>query len=145
MKSYCYVGRYNHDKVYVNANVDDILLSVHRWVNEKPWPKVPNQCDPEKYVIDIGCSTDIALMQKYIKDYLDNVFYYFVNIQDKMLLYTACWPYSQELVARCVDHCVLSHFAGMLSSGLKAWATSCTVAYFALFFLPPCWKFTINA
>lgn len=65
MKSYCYVGRYNHDKVYINENVDDILISIDRWAINKPWPKVPNQTDPEYYTIDIGCSTDVALMSKH--------------------------------------------------------------------------------
>lgn len=65
MKSYCYVGRYNHDKVYVNENTFDILKSVNNWVKKKPWPKVPNQCDNIYYTIDIGCSTDVALMSKH--------------------------------------------------------------------------------
>jgi len=65
MNSYCYVGRYNHDKVYVNENTDDILHSVWDWVINKPWPKVPNQCDEKYYTIDIGCSTDVALMSKH--------------------------------------------------------------------------------
>lgn len=66
MKSYCYVGRFNPDKVYVNNNISEILDSIHKWVYEKEWPKIPNQCDDTQYVIDIGCSTDIALMQKYL-------------------------------------------------------------------------------
>jgi len=65
MCSYCYVGRYNNDKVYVNENIDDILQSIDKWVKNKPWPKVPNQCDSTYYTIDIGCSTDVALMHKY--------------------------------------------------------------------------------
>lgn len=83
MGSYCYVGRYNHDKVYVNTNVTDIISSIDKWVNKQPWPKVPNQCDPEKYVIDIGCSTDIPLMQKYMKDNLENIFYYFTDVKNE--------------------------------------------------------------
>jgi spore photoproduct lyase len=65
MKSYCYVGRYNHDKVYVNENFMQILGSVEKWVDKQPRPKVPNQCDEKYYVIDIGCSTDIPLMTKH--------------------------------------------------------------------------------
>lgn len=65
MNSYCYVGRYNHDKVYINENVDSILISIYNWLVDKPWPKVPNQCDDKYYVIDIGCSTDVALMSKH--------------------------------------------------------------------------------
>ena len=65
MKSYCYVGRFNNDKVYVNQNVDSILRSVDGWVQGKPWVKVPNQVDDTYYCIDIGCSTDVPLMGKY--------------------------------------------------------------------------------
>mgnify|MGYP003330224360 FL=1 len=65
MSTYCYVGRYNADKVYVNTNVQEIWGSIESWIKEQQWPKKPNQVDPEYYVIDIGCSTDIPLMQKY--------------------------------------------------------------------------------
>lgn len=65
MSSYCYVGRYNHDKVYVNDNTDAILSSVDEWVKSKPFPKTPNQCDPLLYTVDIGCSTDVPLMRKH--------------------------------------------------------------------------------
>jgi len=65
MNSYCYVGRYNNDRVYVNENIDDILNSITKWVNKQPMPKKPNQCDNVYYTIDIGCSTDVALMSKH--------------------------------------------------------------------------------
>lgn len=65
MSSYCYVGRFNHDKLYINENVDDILKSIDDWVEKQPWPKVPNQTDPYYYTIDIGCSTDVALHSKF--------------------------------------------------------------------------------
>lgn len=65
MKSYCYVGRYNHDKVYINENTDQILASVKKWVDNKPWPKTPNQVDDTYYCIDIGCSTDVPLHSKH--------------------------------------------------------------------------------
>lgn len=65
MSSYCYVGRYNHDKVYVNENTDDITRSISNWVKDKPWPKAANQCDSMYYTIDIGCSTDVPLMSKH--------------------------------------------------------------------------------
>lgn len=64
MKSYCYVGRFNHDKVYINENIEDILASISDWVSLKPWAKIPNQTDPTYYTIDIGCSTDVSLMRK---------------------------------------------------------------------------------
>lgn len=65
MKSYCYVGRYNSDKLYINENIEDILESISNWVENKPMPKIPNQVDPIYYCIDIGCSTDIPLHHKY--------------------------------------------------------------------------------
>jgi spore photoproduct lyase len=65
MSSYCYVGRFNHDKVYINENIDQILMSIDHWVEAQPWPKVPNQCDEKYYTIDIGCSTDVALHSKF--------------------------------------------------------------------------------
>mgnify|MGYP006278116961 FL=1 len=65
MSTYCYVGRYNHDKVYINENFMQILGSVEKWLDKQPWPKTPNQTDPTYYTIDIGCSTDVALMSKH--------------------------------------------------------------------------------
>jgi spore photoproduct lyase len=65
MQSYCYVGRYNHDKVYVNQNLEDILTSIDNWVEKQPWEKMPNQVDDKYYTIDIGCSTDVPLMSKH--------------------------------------------------------------------------------
>jgi len=65
MKSYCYVGRYNADKVYINENIDQILDSIDKWLEKQPFPRVPNQTDPTYYTIDIGCSTDVALMSKH--------------------------------------------------------------------------------
>lgn len=75
MKSYCYVGRYNHDKVYINENTEDIFQSIENWADRQAWPKIPNQCDPKYYVIDIGCSTDVALMSKHYE--WERVFAYF--------------------------------------------------------------------
>jgi len=65
MKSYCYVGRFNNDKVYINENIRNIFTSMGKWVHKQPWPKVPNQTDATRYTIDIGCSTDVALMSKH--------------------------------------------------------------------------------
>ena len=77
MNSYCYVGRHNHDRVYVNDNTDQILNSVHKWIDKQHWTKTPNQCDDKYYTIDIGCSTDVSLMQKHynwqvVFDYFNN-------------------------------------------------------------------------
>ncbi len=65
MKSYCYVGRFNNNKVYINENTADILSSIGEWVLPKPFPKTPNQIDDTYYTIDIGCSTDVPLHHKH--------------------------------------------------------------------------------
>jgi spore photoproduct lyase len=75
MNSYCYVGRYNHDRVYINTNIDDILNSIFKWTQDKPYTKIPNQIDPQYYTIDIGCSTDVALMTKFYN--WQKVFHFF--------------------------------------------------------------------
>ncbi len=90
MKSYCYVGRFNHDKVYINENTDQIMGSVGAWVSKQPWPKVPNQVDPRYYVIDIGCSTDVALMGKYYDWY--DVFDYFNHVPEVKSTFATKYP-----------------------------------------------------
>lgn len=90
MKSYCYVGRYNHDKVYVNENVDQILQSVDDWVEKQPWPKIPNQTDDTYYTIDIGCSTDVALMSKHYD--WQNVFDYFRRSKKAKFTFATKYP-----------------------------------------------------
>lgn len=66
MKNYCYVARYNSNKVFVNTNVDDIEKSILQWVDSKSYPKIPNQQDPIYYLVDIGCSSDLSLHQKHL-------------------------------------------------------------------------------
>lgn len=63
--SYCYVMRYNHDKVFINENTDQLLGSVATHAAALGWPKRPNQTDPTYYTYDIGCSTDIGLHWKH--------------------------------------------------------------------------------
>ena len=65
MNTYCYVGRFNNDKVYINDNLDQILGSINKWSNTKVFPKVANQVDSKYYCIDIGCSTDVPLHSKF--------------------------------------------------------------------------------
>ena len=65
MKSYCYVGRFNNDKLYLNENTEQILSSIRNWADAKDWPKKPNQVDNTYYCIDIGCSTDVPLHGKH--------------------------------------------------------------------------------
>jgi spore photoproduct lyase len=99
MKSYCYVGRYNHDKVYVNRNTLSILQSVANWVYNQEWPKKPNQCDEKYYIIDIGCSTDVALMSKHYN--WQQVFDYF-NIYE-MAKSTFATKYPTKFLANNYD------------------------------------------
>lgn len=105
MKSYCYVGRFNPDKVYINQNIAEILQSIDGWVAKQPWPKVPNQCDDKYYTIDIGCSTDISLMQKYMVRRLHEVFQYF-NIH-QMAKSTFATKYPSRFVPGLYD--ILPH------------------------------------
>jgi spore photoproduct lyase len=65
MKSYCYVGRFNNDRVYLNENTDKIFSSINEWVEGRTWPKEPNQVDHNFYCVDIGCSTDVPLLSKH--------------------------------------------------------------------------------
>ena len=73
--SYCYVMRYNFDKVFINDNVEQILERIDRHVAPLDWPKAPNQTDPQFYTYDIGCSTDIGLHWKHYD--WERVFDYF--------------------------------------------------------------------
>lgn len=90
MDSYCYVGRYNHDKVFVNENVQDILFSIDKWIVGQQWPKVPNQCDEKYYTIDIGCSTDVALMSKHYN--WQTVFDYFNAVPEVKSTFATKYP-----------------------------------------------------
>ena len=68
VSTYCYMSRYNGDRVYVNTNVDDIFNSVVEW--EKGYTKVPDQQDPRWTMVDIACNTDLVLMQKHLPEHL---------------------------------------------------------------------------
>lgn len=61
---YCYVDRWGRDKVYINTNKEDILESCNNWVEDKLWPKIPNQVNDVHYLGDIACTTDINLHWK---------------------------------------------------------------------------------
>lgn len=65
MSSYCYVGRFNNDKIFINENIESILHSIDMWFKKQSLPKKPNQVDGKYYCVDIGCSTDVALHYKY--------------------------------------------------------------------------------
>lgn len=99
MKSYCYVGRYNSDKVYINDNTDKIFNSITNWVDDQVWEKIPNQCDEKYYVIDIGCSTDVSLMSKHYD--WQKVFDYFNN--NKKVKSTFATKYPSMLVNKQYD------------------------------------------
>lgn len=63
VNTYCYMSRYNEDKVFVNTNVDQIFNSVVEWA--RTCNKVPDQQDPLYKMVDIACNTDLVLMQKH--------------------------------------------------------------------------------
>lgn len=90
MNSYCYVGRYNHDKVFINENTQDILFSIDKWIIGQQWPKIPNQCDEKYYTIDIGCSTDVALMSKHYN--WQTVFDYFNAVPEVKSTFATKYP-----------------------------------------------------
>lgn len=69
-KSYCYMARYNNDRVFVNTNVDDIFNSVVEW--EKNYVKEPDQQDAVYVMVDISSNTDLVLMQKHMPESLHN-------------------------------------------------------------------------
>ena len=64
VNTYCYMSRYNGDRVFVNQNIDEIFNSVVEW--EKSYNKVPDQQDPKYTMVDIACNSDLVLMQKFI-------------------------------------------------------------------------------
>lgn len=68
--SYCYTMRnghaYNNVYIYTDEIHKKMTANCIDWVDRQQWPKIPYQTDPELYVIDIGCNTDVSLMWKYI-------------------------------------------------------------------------------
>tara|TARA_R110000744_G_scaffold15913_1_gene44018 strand:+ start:5766 stop:6599 length:834 start_codon:yes stop_codon:yes gene_type:complete len=64
VNTYCYMSRYNGDRVFVNQNVEEIFNSVVEW--EKSYDKFPDQQDPKYTMVDIACNSDLVLMQKFI-------------------------------------------------------------------------------
>lgn len=66
VNTYCYMSRYNGDRVFVNQNVNAIFNSVVEW--EKDYVKVPDQQDPVYVMCDVSCNTDLVLMQKHMPE-----------------------------------------------------------------------------
>jgi len=64
--TYCYMSRYNGDRVFVNGNVDEVFNSVVEW--ELTYDKVPDQQDPVYTMVDIACNSDLVLMQKHMPE-----------------------------------------------------------------------------
>lgn len=90
MKSYCYVGRFNNNKVYLNQNTEAIMKSVLDWVKDKPWPKIPNQTDSKYYTFDIGCSSDVPLLSKHYD--WQQVFNYFNSFEKIKSTFATKYP-----------------------------------------------------
>lgn len=60
--AYCYVDRHKVvNPITVFTNVEEILDAVHRHALAQPWPRTPNQTDPDFYTYDIGCNSDISV------------------------------------------------------------------------------------
>ena len=66
ISTYCYMARYNGQRVFVNQNVNQIFQSVVEW--EKNYTKVPDQQDPIYTMVDIACNSDLVLMQKHMPE-----------------------------------------------------------------------------
>jgi len=64
--SYCYMKRYNDERIFINTNVDDVFNSVVEW--EKSYTKVPDQQDPIYVMCDVSCNSDLVLMQKHMPE-----------------------------------------------------------------------------
>jgi len=62
---YCYQHRHNESTdINVATNVEDILQNILNHRNTLK-VKVPNQCDRDFFIYDIGCNTDISKVAKY--------------------------------------------------------------------------------
>lgn len=60
--AYCYVDRHKAiNPITVFTNVEEILDTVDRHAMAQPWPRTPNQTDPDLYTYDIGCNSDISV------------------------------------------------------------------------------------
>lgn len=98
-KSYCYMARYNDDRVFVNTNVDDIFNSVVDW--EKGYTKQPDQQDPVYTMVDIACNSDLVLMQKHMPEPLLN---YLKRYDDHPKLNTTMATKYPSLLTLDVNH-----------------------------------------
>jgi len=70
LNTYCYMSRYNGDRVFVNKNVEDIFDSVVEWA--RTYEKKPDQQDPVYKMVDVACNTDLVLMQKHMPEPLED-------------------------------------------------------------------------
>ncbi|WP_158827790.1 spore photoproduct lyase family protein [Mucilaginibacter lacusdianchii] len=60
--AYCYVDRHKSlNPITVFTNTDEIIATVEKHVMTQPWPRVPNQTDPQFYTYDIGCNSDVSI------------------------------------------------------------------------------------
>lgn len=66
VSTYCYMSRYNGNRIFVNQNVDEVFQSVLEW--EKNFVKTPDQQDPVYTMVDIACNSDLVLMQKHMPE-----------------------------------------------------------------------------
>ncbi|GAB2691622.1 spore photoproduct lyase family protein [Mucilaginibacter koreensis] len=60
--AYCYVDRHKAiNPITIFTNTDEIIRTLDKHIMSQPWPRVPNQTDPDYYTYDIGCNSDIAI------------------------------------------------------------------------------------
>ncbi len=60
--AYCYVDRHKPvNPITLFTNVEEILQTIDKHVQQLPWPKKPNQTDEVYYTYDIGCNSDVSV------------------------------------------------------------------------------------
>lgn len=60
--AYCYVDRNKPvNPITLFTNTEEALAVVDKHAYSLPWPRIPNQTDPQFYTYDIGCNSDISV------------------------------------------------------------------------------------
>ena len=80
--NYCYMRRHLPNGLTIATNTEDIINAIDKHLNEKIWPKIPNQTHNKYYTYDFSCNEDYILHAKYHDWHL--LFDYFKN-NDKIM------------------------------------------------------------
>ncbi|WPP48237.1 spore photoproduct lyase family protein [Catalinimonas niigatensis] len=60
--TYCYVDRHKQvNPITFFTNTDEIIAAIDKHVYSLVWPKKPLQTDPEYYIYDLGCNSDLSV------------------------------------------------------------------------------------